>query len=63
MINECKTHFKNVEIGGEKIRAEYHEWSRNSDFWKPKYKNKWSKLWDDITIPYYRIKNKVKIIY
>jgi hypothetical protein len=63
MSKDYEEHFRNVEIGGEKIRAKYNEWKHNSDFWKPKYKSKWHELWDDITIPFYRIRYKVKDIY
>lgn len=58
-----KIHFKDLEIGGIKLRAEYFEHENISHFWEPKHKNKLDKLWDDLTFPIYRIKNKMRDLW
>ena len=53
-------HKKETEIAGEKIMAEYFE--RSLNFSLPK-RSKLSELWDTITLPFYRIRWKIRDIY
>ena len=52
------THISKVEIDGEEIQAEYLEFKHDFDSL-----NKSFNLWDKITIPFYRIKNKLRDVY
>lgn len=52
-------HKKEIEIAGEKITAEYFE--GNEAFFQVEH-NKYINLWDNITLPFYRLKHKFKDI-
>lgn len=49
-------------VGKDEIKAEYFIFNR-SNWWTPKKKNVFEKIWDAITTPYYRIKNWVRDAY
>jgi hypothetical protein len=53
-------HKKEITIAGETITAEYFESSFN---YSPTERNKLSDLWDTITLPFYRLKRKIRDIY
>ena len=62
-----KTAYKeNVQVGKDTIeKVEYHIFSHD---WWPKtesktFKDKLEDIWDTITLPYYRIKNKARDVY
>lgn len=52
------THTLKVIIDGEEIQAEYFEFKYENDSF-----NNSINLWDRITLPFYRIKNKLKDVY
>ena len=52
------THILKVEINGEEIQAEYSEIHHECNLL-----NKSLNLWDKITMPFYRIKNKLRDVY
>ena len=52
------TRISKVEIDGEEIQAEHLEFKHDFDSL-----NKSFNLWDKITIPFYRIKNKLRDVY
>lgn len=53
-------HKKEVEIAGKKITAKYFESRFN---YSPTKRNKFSDLWFNITLPFYRLKRKIRDIY
>ena len=57
--NEHKT---TVTVGKDTIEAEYFTFKR-SDWWTPKKKNVFEKVWDIITTPYYKAKWWIKEAY
>jgi len=52
-------HKKEIEIAGEKITAEYFESGLN---FSPTKRSKLSELWDTITLPFYRLRWKIRDI-
>ena len=53
-----------VMIGGEKIEAEYYEFIHDYNFCDiVDNKNRLSKLWGKVSLPFYRFKNKVRNVY
>ena len=56
-VEKKNTHTLKVVIDGEEIQAEYFEFNYKHDSsYKPS-------LWDKVTLPFYRIKNKFKDVY
>ena len=53
-------HEKEIEIAGEKITAKYFESSFN---YSPTKRSKLSDLWFNITLPFYRLKIKIRDVY
>lgn len=53
-------HKKEIEIAGEIIEVEYFESNLN---YSPTKRSKLSNLWFNITLPFYRLKRKIKDIY
>ena len=51
-----------VTVGNDTIEAEYFTFNR-SDWWTPKKMNVFEKVWDVITIPYYKAKWWIKDTY
>ena len=49
-------------VGKDEVKAEYFIYN-HSDWWTPKKVNVFEKIWDAITIPYYKIKNWLRDTY
>ena len=57
-------HTKEIEIAGEKITAEYFESSFNfRPIERTGLSQKFSNLWDTVTLPFWRLKYEIKNIY
>ena len=61
-VSTKEIHKATVRVGKDTIEAEYFSFD-NSDWWGSKKKNWLEKTWDAITIPYYRVKWKIKEAY
>lgn len=55
-------HKATVTVGKDTIEAEYFTF-KHSDWWTPKKKNLFEKIWDVITTPYWRAKRWIKDTY
>lgn len=51
-----------AKVGRDTIEAEYFTF-KHSGFWEPKEMNVLEKIWDVITIPYYKAKREIKDVY
>ena len=55
-------HYATATVGKDTIEAEYFTFE-HSDWWNPKEKNVFEKVWDAITTPYYRAKHWIRDTY
>lgn len=61
-VSTNNEHKATVTVGKDTIEAEYHTF-KHSNWWTPKKKNLFEKIWDVITTPYYKAKWWIKDTY
>lgn len=61
-VSKSNEHKAMATVGKDTIEAEYFTFA-HSNWWNPKKKNVFEKVWDAITTPYYRAKNWIRDTY